>query len=684
MRRIMPSSGLRRFFLMLAATLGIAGVVSAQEPRLEQWGRANRNFGMDDSTFRRLFGPAFRERRVAPLISATPEELADQVAEIRIFLTPERNVVVGEIAIAGRTRLSDFTTPLEQGGVTFTDSGRAPDRTRGDGVFTARFRMDTDSAWQSLRPSLAATAQAVRAPTGRQYVRRGPRDMVPVRDALEALRRQMPSTFAALTEGAERAAQLSNLRALPDAARLARMDIARTPVFVIPGPAFDPRSRFRFRRVFEIPVLDIFPFPLGPVPIDETKGLMIVHPGVVDDGARTFDACSGAGTKGGPWTFGHLMRELSHGTGMTAEDFTMHWLSTWIIVQEANGFIVSEPGRAAQLQVRLIDSWQRASGATLDVDRFPARLLAIVNRPDLADKIGYGVAGTAGEGRFVFGLLEKPSTSGGACISMPFTVIFEYGIKGGSCTAVKSWHQRWKNLETHTLGSASYNAALELITRDFTDHGSNPGQAPNQSSLNQLRTNEIALNSPWQLREFRLQSAGAVPSGVMDLVTVKQTPDDGFQGTATLAAYIVANEADILANKHTVPERFPGIFNPFLGAKSDVPFPPNAVFWNAPGLTAPPMTDPGEARRKFSLGTCNACHGGETNTGFTHIGSSGTRNTGSPAALSGFLTGIDVTVPVSGGIHHYADLAEREVAMSNILTSSCFALLGVRRIPFVH
>jgi len=94
--------------------------------------------------------------------------------------------------------------------------------------------------------------------------------------------------------------------------------------------------------------------------------------------------------------------------------------------------------------------------------------------------------------------------------------------------------------------------------------------------LNQLRTNEIALGDPWQLREFRLQSTGAVPPGVLDLVTVKQTPDDGFRngnvGTPTVAAYIVANEADILGNRHIVPERFPGILNPFMGAKSDVPF----------------------------------------------------------------------------------------------------------------
>jgi len=697
----MSSSGLSH--ILLATVLGISRVASAQDPRLEQLGKANQNFGMDSITFRQLFGPAFKGGRPAAPTSATVEDIADHVSEIRLFLTPQPNVVIGEIAVAGKTRLSEVTIPLEQGPVKFSDGGQAPDKKSGDGVFTARFQMPTDSVWRSIRPSLDASGLVLRAPEARQFVRRGARDIVPAKEALEALRTQAPATLSALTGGAE---QLTQLAKAPDAlaaAKLAKIDVASTPFLVFPGPEFEPRSPFDFKRVFGIPLLPVFPPPPPPVPIDEMSSLMVINTGVVEDVPRTFDACAGntgagTGTPGGPWTFGHLMRELSLGTGMTPENFTLHWLSIWVLAQEANGFIVNEPGRATQLQSRIIASWQVASGGALNIDKFPARLLAIVNRPDLADKIGYGVAGSAGEGRFVFGLLEKTGPGPGACNNLPFTVIFEYGIKGGSCSEVKAWHRRWKSLDANPVGSAPYNTALESITRAFTDHGSNPGQAPNQSSLNQLRTNEIALGSPWQLREFRLQSNGAVPPGILDLVTVKQTPDDGFRngtiGTATVAAYLVANETDIRNNRHVVPERFPSVFNPFLGAKSDVPSPPDQVFWNAPGLTTLGLLDPAETRRKFSLATCNACHGGETGTVFTHIGGTlpgappgpppGQRFPGSAAVLSRFLTGFDMTVPITGGIHHYGDLADREIAMSNILTSSCFGLLGVRRIPFVH
>jgi hypothetical protein len=668
---------------VFVASLALAELGWAQRPTLEDLGKANQQFGMDSAGLRRLFEAALRPQ-VRDSAATSVEGLADQVSEVRVFLTGDANVVVGEIATEGRTPLTEIAIPLEEGRVVFNDRGAAPDKRRGDGVFTGRFRMSTAEAWRMQRQALGRSAEALGGGRDTGFIRRGPRDIVPVKDALEALKRRSPALLSAVTDSAPRGARIAGAKTAAEAAKLAGVDPAVTPFVTFPARPFVPREAFDFRRVFGIPIIDFFPLPF-PVSIDKDRSLMVVEPAVVDDHSRTVDVCrGGAQPTNAVWSFGHLMRELSHGTGMTPEDFTMHWLSTWAIPQEANGFIVNDAGRATAIQSIIIASWQLASGGALSVDRFPARLLAIVNRPDLADKIGYGVAGSAGEGRLVFGLLQK--TAGG-CSELPFTVIFEYGIKGGSCSAVKAWHQRWKDLEANPVGSTAYNAALEMITKDFTEHGTNPGQVPNGSSINQLRTNEIALDGPWQLREFRLQSSGSVPPGLLDLVTVKQTPDDGFRngttGTATVAAYIMGREADILADRHVVPERFPGIFNPFLGAKSNVES--SSMFWDAPGLATPPMTDAQEARRKFSLGTCNGCHAGETDTRFTHIGNSGTRPIGAKAALSGFLTGIDVTVPPgTGATHHYEDLAERASAMSNILTNSCFGLLGLRRLPFVH
>ena len=96
------------------------------------------------------------------LVAGTLEEIADRVSELRLFLTNERSSVIGEIAIAGQVRVREFTLQLDQGPVTFVDGGSPPDRRRGDGVFTARFRMNMDSAWQSMRRSLGGAVQVVR------------------------------------------------------------------------------------------------------------------------------------------------------------------------------------------------------------------------------------------------------------------------------------------------------------------------------------------------------------------------------------------------------------------------------------------------------------------------------------------------------------------------------------------
>ena len=623
--------------------------------------------------------------------TTTVEELADSVVELRLFLTSEKNVVIGEIATEGPTELTEVQISLEDGPSTFKDDGIAPDKAKGDGIFSAKFKMmDVAAQFALLAASLKQSAEILEGGDEKSLIRRGPRDIVTAGDAMKDFGAQSPE---ALKDAKARAGLRLKLIGFEDpleAARLNGIDISETPFIALPGPRFEIEDFLRFPRIFDVLAFDFFP-PVGlPVPVDRDKSLMIINKDVVGDSSRTFDSCPGVGTAasptgtaGGAWSFGHLMREMAHGTGLTPEEFVRHWLSSWEIDQEANGWLVQDPTRQAQIGQKVIRTWQELSGANLNVDMFPARLLAIVNRPDLADKIGYGTAGSAGEGRLVFGLTEKVVGSG-VCNPLAFTVIFEYGIKGGSCSAVKAWQQKWKDLDQQMPGTAGYNQALEAITRAFTDHGSNQSQIPNLSSLSQLRTNEDALTPPsaqtWQLREFRLQGPGSsVPAGLLDLVTVKQTPHNIFNNSTTLDAYLDLMEGDVLADKHIVPDRFPTMLDPFLGAVSNMTL---NMFWNAPNPGHPPNT--AETRRKFSLATCSGCHAGETLTDFTHIGFLGIRIPGTPAVLSGFLTGKDVPDPVTGVMHHYEDLAERQNAMSNILGSSCFPLLAFRRSPFVH
>src|SRR5205085_9420471 len=113
----------------------------------------------------------------------------------------------------------------------------------------------------------------------------------------------------------------------------------------------------------------------------------------------------------------------------------------------------------------------------------------------------------------------------------------------------------------------------------------------------------------WELRGFALSPT----TGLFDQVTVKETPDLQFNGSAALADLVNANAAAIKAvipgaNGHTMPELLNGAG--FLGgAVINSGF----FFWNAPGIIDP------DAMFHMSLNTCNGCHGQQTNTRFLMV-----------------------------------------------------------------
>lgn len=421
--------------------------------------------------------------------------------------------------------------------------------------------------------------------------------------------------------------------------------------------------------------------------INPSSSLMITNPQVVDDPKRTFDVCTGKGNPGGTWTFAYLMTQLAQGTSFTPEDYALSWLKNWLQTYNLNTFDV--PARP-NMEL-FIKFWNQASlngsGQDFDINYFPARLLAITNRPDIGGNGGYGGEGKRGEARFTFSLLGNSEDLGGyskderGCGSMPFNVIFEYNTPTTDCPSVQEWQTRWKNLDQFVLGSAEYNSALESITTAFTDFGVNPNQQPNQSLLSQLRTNENALDPLWELREFvLLNRADDVVSSDGSLLpdTVKNTPDLSFDNTPFLADF-VNNAWSVMSNPDagTVPLSYQGV--PFRGASSPV----TITHWDYPASINNP-----DIRHKFSLNTCNACHTGETDTKFVHIDA---RLPGGESALSRFLTGKNAVTTLNNPANPYIstalfpvndpagsaliskfnDLAARQTAMSDILNTSC-------------
>ncbi|NPC68580.1 hypothetical protein HPP05_02320 [Corallococcus exiguus] len=446
----------------------------------------------------------------------------------------------------------------------------------------------------------------------------------------------------------------------------------RHPVARYEGLPVDAEA-FRWGR--QVPVMNCPLVPTSTQPQWE-RTQMIRDPAVVLDPARTWDPCTGAGTKGGVWTFAHLMREMSQGSGARPEAFVLNWLSLWLNDFQSNGDTV--PARR-KMYDEVIAPWAAASGATsalqqntstgrwevvlskpLDLDIAPFRLLSIVNRIDLAGTRDYDDKPTdPGELRFIFGL-TRPSPWGGGteatCNLKPFTVIFEYGVPGEGCAPVVAWARQWALLGTFTSFNAAYKAQLTQMTQNVVLRGRAPGKG-NANALNQIRTNEVALAFPWEMREFRLADEHPVtgkdkPSnGPLRVHTMALTPDDATHDSQTdpdIDTFVRTQVKNGVEQPVTVPTRCTAHFTvprtlngrPFLGANALVAPP---THWEGFSVVPSDATEVC-ARKEFSLNTCNGCHfkdtgtndfSGTDNLAFVHV----SPTSGIPARLSKFLTG---------------------------------------------
>jgi hypothetical protein len=418
-----------------------------------------------------------------------------------------------------------------------------------------------------------------------------------------------------------------------------------------------------------------------PITVNSARELLIRNTLVVNDPGRTYDACSGTGTKMGPWTFGRLMTEIANEpvTGIDPSDFVEHWIAQWKSDLTINGFIVQNRAGGAQA---LLDQWPKLPNGKIDLAQAPFRLLAIVNRQDLRGNVAYGGSGDAGEARLVFGLLSCHAIQGGhfeLSEAQQMTVIFEYGIARSGCVSVRDWAAQWAALGTMVFGSATYNAALQAITDQFTLRDANPSKLPNRSAINQVRTNEFALATPpadtfWELRESKL-----VSKGFLEHSTVAQTPDISIRNSTRLRDYINDNAPDILAGVHEVPLSYPLVGGtPFRGGNEE---PGAGAYWDAPGIFDL------EARHRFSLASCGGCHVGERVASFLHIKP---RAAGAESVLSDFLTGANMPKqdPVSNVNRTFNELLDRQMKLDATAHLTCFKAadfaleeLGFRPVP---
>ncbi|HEY6978076.1 MAG TPA: hypothetical protein VH396_17370 [Chitinophagaceae bacterium] len=435
--------------------------------------------------------------------------------------------------------------------------------------------------------------------------------------------------------------------------------------------------------------------------------LMITDLSVVEDPNQTWNSCDQTGNVDGAWTFKTLMKNLAStdpsnlATDAQVSDFVLNWLNTWTVVKTINQEKV--PARP-NVTTKIIQPWldrsfeAGAPNGQLDMRFAPFKLLAIVNRVDL--RAGGNI--NAGEGRFIFCLINSSCTD-----KEEFNVIFEYGVPKSGCSDIQAYAQQWFDLSNLTLGSVEYNEALQNITDQFTLCGTSPSK-PNQSSLNKLRTNEVALAPPshiWELREF-LISGG---THLLQETTVQKEPAVKYNAKVDnanvrrLKRFADKNQAAIKNNTYTVPKKFQR--NAFLGGHAFTRTPPagNLVpqvhHWDGTTSSFPLsfITDD-TVRHLFSLNTCSGCHGGETQTGFTHVDPV---FFGTQATLSGFLTGnagrigsFDFDNDNTNGImtvedaagrpasapefRGFNDLERRAIDLENLVNATCGSPLQIK------
>jgi hypothetical protein len=448
------------------------------------------------------------------------------------------------------------------------------------------------------------------------------------------------------------------------------------------------------------------------------KSLFITDPAVVQDPTRTWDPCTGVGTRGGVWTFAHFVREMADlSMGKTPEDFVTEWLSLWLNGYAPNGDVV--PARTAMFS-QVIQPWAAASGAVatlitlpsgwkvvqlsrpLDLNIAPFRLVAIVNRIDLGATVsgggGYGgttsLPVTAGELRFIFNVVQPSPWGGGteaSCGRKRFTTIFEYGVPGTGCAAVVSWAQKWTSLLAFSGFTPAYRAQLQSMTESVVRRGAAPAKG-NGNAINQIRTNEVALGSWWELREFTLTDEQPAfntdfpANGPLRTHTVAQTPNDGafsaagadptinafVNGPVTASVPLPAANPGRCSASYTAPYFFGGV--PLRGGNSLIP----PGHWRANSITgaSPPANIC--ARHQFSLNTCDGCHKDDTATNFTHIDPLSPI----PVTLSRFLTGggpgLTFNVPdtqLGAPAWPFADLERRFQRLFTL--SHCTSCIGI-------
>jgi len=269
------------------------------------------------------------------------------------------------------------------------------------------------------------------------------------------------------------------------------------------------------------------------------------------------------------------------------------------------------------------DEWGRHD-AGFSIDRAPVRLLAVVNRLDLA-RVEDGTCNQppgqpclcGAEIRFVFGavipknLRVRPDGY--------FSMIVEFVLPCQSQAAFQVLVRSWRSLNVPGWPQKYH-----------TDLGERLREATGAAELVRLRTIMSTFNNSWNVQQYKF-----TPQGL-----VRKPLDREFKPAfyclgpeSDIGTFAKQRPEEILAGRYDVDDKLgTSVTTVTVGA--------HPVLTLARNLQPGDNTD--KVRFSLSINSCTGCHSGETETSFHHVAM---RKRNERSRLSCFLTGSTTSEP---------------------------------------
>jgi hypothetical protein len=357
--------------------------------------------------------------------------------------------------------------------------------------------------------------------------------------------------------------------------------------------------------------------------------LLIRDPAVIEDIRFGFDPANASqaalGAPTNSWGFPAIVRRARKLAGNTASDnIAFAWLTSQLPADmhpdnRAGDHLASSEWRSATL------------------DGAPFRLLAIVNRPDLAKfktcaVCPEGPVASGAEVRFAYGTINKAAGT-----PTKLAIIVEFVLENLTKAQFKSYVAEWMALGADAVADRPH--ALNTLLTNILD---------NKVAFARFRIiGQDKVSTQWPMREYSNENTTISLRPLSRQLPMREVCSPGLT-TPQLAAWLnVPNHACAVLAQHY---EFSAVAPTLLCAAESTG---NAVGSELPTFKAaatgtPPnfnlgsnvtqvCSDRNRLQLLLSLNSCTRCHRKDTGAAFVHIGN---RMRGARSVLSGFLCGV--------------------------------------------